>query len=104
LRLPLDEAILGLSQARHEFRVSQVQGLGHSYKPISFFFACSVATEVMRDPALGLVHMNPGACGHNGWHIARTLLRFTVEGGKISGVQAIELGPRGRRNATGKGG
>jgi hypothetical protein len=33
--------------------------------------------------------MNPGACGHNGWHLVRTLLRFTVEGEKISGVQAI---------------
>src|ERR1700720_3882956 len=49
--------------------------------------------KVMRDQALGLVHMNPGACGHNGWHVVRTLLRFTVEAGKISGVQAIELGP-----------
>jgi hypothetical protein len=51
----------------------------------------------MRDQTLGLIHMNPGACGHNGWHVVRTLLRFTVEGGKISEVQAVELGPRGRR-------
>jgi hypothetical protein len=55
------------------------------------------AEKVVRDPALGLLHMNPGACGHNGWHIMRTLLRFTVAAGKISDAQAIELGPRGRR-------
>jgi len=55
--------------------------------------------KVMRDPALGLIHMNPGACGHNGWHLVRTMLRFTVAGGKISGVEAIELGPRGRKPA-----
>ncbi len=53
---------------------------------------------------LGLVHMNPGASGHNGWHVVRTLLRFTVEGGKISDVQAVELGPRGRRQTTGSSG
>ena len=39
--------------------------------------------KVMRDQALELVHMNPGACGHNGWHVVRTLL-LTVEGGKIT--------------------
>jgi putative phosphoesterase len=53
--------------------------------------------KVMRDQKLGLVHMNPGACGHNGWHTVRTMLRFTVEKGEISAVEAIELGPRGRR-------
>jgi hypothetical protein len=50
----------------------------------------------MRDQARGLVHMNPGACGHHGWHVMRTLLRFTIESGKISGVEVTELGPRGR--------
>ncbi len=29
------------------------------------------------------------------------LLLFTVEGGKISGVQVVELGPRGRRQPVG---
>ena len=52
--------------------------------------------RVMRDTQLGLLHMNPGACGYHGWHKVRTLLRFTAESGKISGVEAIELGPRAR--------
>ena len=69
-------------------------------RPGLFICGHSHILKVMRDQALGLVHMNPGACGHNGWHIVRTLLRFTVEAGKISGVQAIELGPRGRRRAV----
>jgi hypothetical protein len=51
----------------------------------------------MRDSGRGLLHMNPGACGHVGWHSVRTMLRFTVGAGKISGVEAIELGRRGRR-------
>ena len=43
--------------------------------------------------------MNPGACGHHGWHQKRTLLRFTLSSGKISGVEAVELGPRGRKKS-----
>jgi hypothetical protein len=70
-------------------------------RPGLFICGHSHILKVMRDQALGLVHMNPGACGHNGWHIVRTLLRFTVEAGKISGVQAIEPGPRGQRQTVG---
>jgi hypothetical protein len=49
----------------------------------------------MRDEKLGLIHLNPGACGHHGWHTMRTLLRFTVDDGMLQGLEAIELGPRG---------
>ena len=69
-------------------------------RPGLFICGHSLILKVVRDQALGLVHMNPGACGHNGRHLVRTLLRFTVEAGKISGVQATELGPRGRRPAV----
>ena len=65
-------------------------------KPDLFICGHSHILKVMRDPALQLLHMNPGACGHQGWHLVRTMLRFTVEAGKISAVEAIEFGPRGR--------
>ena len=65
-------------------------------QPGLFICGHSHILKVMRDQPAGLVHMNPGACGHHGWHLVRTLLRFTVQEGKISGVEAIELGPRGR--------
>jgi uncharacterized protein len=64
--------------------------------PGLFICGHSHILKVVRDPALGLLHMNPGACGHHGWHLVRTLLRFTVESGGISAVQAVELVPRGR--------
>jgi putative phosphoesterase len=67
--------------------------------PGLFICGHSHVLKVMRDPALGLIHMNPGACGHHGWHKVRTLLRFSVEAGKISEVEAIELGLRGRLNS-----
>ena len=52
--------------------------------------------KVMRDQSLGLLHLNPGAAGHNGWHTMRTMLRFQITDGKIHDLEAIELGPRGR--------
>jgi putative phosphoesterase len=69
-------------------------------RPDLFLCGHSHILKVMRDQSLGLLHMNPGACGHHGWHEMRTLLRFTVEAGKISGVEAIELGVRGRAKRT----
>lgn len=65
-------------------------------RPGLFISGHSHILKVMRDSALGLLHMNPGSCGHVGWHQVRTVLRFTVDAGKISGVEAIELGRRGR--------
>ena len=38
--------------------------------------------KVMPDPKFGLLHMNPGACGIEGWHKTKTLLRFDVFEGK----------------------
>jgi uncharacterized protein len=66
-------------------------------RPGLFICGHSHILKIMRDPALELLHMNPGACGHHGWHLTRTMLRFTVETGKISAVEAIDLGPRGRK-------
>lgn len=72
-------------------------------RPGLFLCGHSHILKVMRDPDLGLIHMNPGACGHHGWHLVRTILRFTVTEAKVSALEAIELGPRGRdkqRKAT----
>jgi uncharacterized protein len=51
--------------------------------------------KAMPDPKLGLLHLNPGACGNEGWHKVKTLMRFTVEHGAIDGLEVIELGKRG---------
>ena len=67
-------------------------------RPDVFICGHSHILRVMRDQDLKLLHMNPGACGHNGWHKMRTVLRFGIEQGKISGVEAIELGVRGRKH------
>lgn len=67
-------------------------------KPGLFICGHSHILRVMRTD--GMVHLNPGACGHHGWHEMRTILRFTVAAGKLKEMDAVELGPRGRRVAA----
>ena len=49
----------------------------------------------------GLLQLNPGAAGHQGIHQVRTLLRFTLQAGKLTALQVVELGPRGGSAARG---
>jgi hypothetical protein len=66
-------------------------------RPALFLSGHSHILRVMRDPKLGnMLHLNPGACGHHGWHRERTMIRFCIDGARIHGVEAIELGKRGR--------
>jgi hypothetical protein len=52
--------------------------------------------KVMRDPQFGLLHINPGACGIEGWHKMKTILRFELCGGQLTNLELIELGPRAK--------
>jgi len=53
--------------------------------------------KVIPDKKLNFLHINPGACGNEGWHKVKTLIRFTLEAGRIGELQIIELGSRGIR-------
>lgn len=66
-----------------------------SNPPNLFISGHSHILKVMPDKKLDLLHMNPGACGHHGFHSIRTLLRFTIHEKKISQVEVVELGRRG---------
>jgi putative phosphoesterase len=68
--------------------------------PGLFICGHSHILKVMRDPELNLIHLNPGAAGHTGWHITRTLLRFHIDDAHVHKLEAIELGPRGRMAAA----
>lgn len=64
------------------------------HPPKLFICGHSHILKVMYDKKLGLLHMNPGACGKHGFHQVRTMLRFVVDGDKISDLEVIELGKR----------
>lgn len=63
--------------------------------PQLFICGHSHILKVMRDSQLGLLHINPGAAGIKGFHTVRTMVRFKVDAGKITDIEAIELGKRG---------
>ncbi|MGY8964414.1 MAG: metallophosphoesterase family protein [Flavobacteriales bacterium] len=45
----------------------------------------------------GLLCLNPGAAGHYGIHLMRTMLRFTISSdGQVKDLAVIELGKRGQ--------
>ena len=40
---------------------------------------------------LGLLHINPGAAGLQGWHQVRTLMRLTIDNGTFKDLEVIEI-------------
>ena len=59
--------------------------------PQIFITGHSHILKVMTDKKLNLLHMNPGAIGKHGFHKVRTMLRFTIDGGKIDNLEVIEF-------------
>lgn len=60
--------------------------------PDLFISGHSHILKVMYDKSLGLLHINPGAAGIQGWQKERTLIRLTIEGNKLSDCEVITLG------------
>jgi uncharacterized protein len=71
-----------------------------SQKPDIFICGHSHILKVMQDKTFGLLHMNPGACGHHGFHTIRTILRWEHYGKKIENLRVIELGRRGHLHTS----
>lgn len=59
--------------------------------PKLFICGHSHILKVMNDKKLGLLHMNPGAVGNYGFHKARTMLRFIIDGSNIKDLEVIEF-------------
>ncbi len=58
--------------------------------PKLFICGHSHILKVMPDKKLNLLHMNPGAIGKHGFHQARTMLRFEIDGTDIKNLEVIE--------------
>lgn len=59
--------------------------------PQLFISGHSHILKVMPDIRLGLLHINPGAAGLQGWHQVRTIVRFEIDGDKIDNLEVIEM-------------
>ena len=62
-----------------------------SRPPQLFISGHSHILKVQYDQRLGLLHINPGAAGLQGWQKVRTLVRFDINGETIENLEVIEL-------------
>ena len=72
----------------------RVRAVMMAEKPGLFICGHSHILKVMFDKQFSHVHMNPGAAGKHGFHQKQTLIRFSIEAGKIGSPEIIELGNR----------
>lgn len=65
--------------------------------PIDMFICGhSHIVRASRDKEMGgMLFLNPGAAGQQGFHRMRTIMRMEIRDGKIFGLEVIELGRRG---------
>lgn len=62
------------------------------YHPDIFVCGHSHILKVVRDPKRdGMLVINPGAAGIQGFHLVRTALRFRIEAGQIKDLEVFEL-------------
>ncbi len=83
---------IGGYPGRYKKRVSK---LLKDSKPDIYICGHSHICKVMRDKDLDLIHMNPGAYGHYGFHKVRTMLKFEIENKELKNLSVVELGYRG---------
>lgn len=59
--------------------------------PHLFISGHSHILKVMPDNKQNLLHLNPGACGKQGWHKVKTAMTFEIANAKIDKLKIIEL-------------
>lgn len=59
--------------------------------PKLFISGHSHILKVQYDKTLGLLHINPGAAGIQGWQTERTLVRLTIDGDQMRDLEVITL-------------
>lgn len=73
---------------------SNVRDLLVKGKPSILICGHSHLLKVAFDKKYNLLYINPGACGKNGFHTVRTIIRFAIDGKEIKNLEVIELQPR----------
>lgn len=64
--------------------------------PDLFICGHSHIALVMNDRKLGILVINPGSAGYNGFHKYMTAIRLQIDGKVIHDLELIELGERGK--------
>lgn len=80
---------------------SQARRLINESTPDVFVTGHSHVLQIEKDKRYGNMRfINPGAAGHQGAHLMRTLIKCQIIDGELKNLRLIELGPRGRRQTT----
>ena len=66
-------------------------------KPQIFVAGHSHILKVMYDKNLNCLYINPGAAGISGFHLVRTLIRFSIDKTDIKDLEVVELIENGKR-------
>lgn len=75
---------------------ARVRELLDTHQPDLYICGHSHILKVMPDHKRQLLHINPGACGRHGFHKMRTLVRFAIRDEKVTDLEVVELGKRGK--------
>ena len=74
----------------------RVKKMLSTYVPDIFICGHSHILRIAKDAALsGMLYINPGAAGNQGFHSMKTLVRFQVVEKEVRNMEVIELGKRG---------
>jgi putative phosphoesterase len=73
---------------------SRIKALLKAEQPDIFICGHSHILRVIYDKELHLLHINPGACGKEGFHMTRTMIRFTIDADKVKDLAIVEMGRR----------
>lgn len=60
-------------------------------KPHLFICGHSHILKVIPDPYFNLLHINPGACGKQGWQKVNTLIKLEINGPRVTDLKVIEF-------------
>ena len=61
------------------------------YHPDMFVCGHSHILKVVGDPLRNMLVVNPGAAGHQGFHVVRTALRFKIHEGRVLDMEVFKL-------------
>jgi uncharacterized protein len=70
---------------------ARVKTLLKAEQPDLYICGHSHILKIMPDPSLQLLHINPGACGNEGWHRVKTLVRFSILEQRVQNLEIVEL-------------
>lgn len=79
---------IGGRSGKYDFKARELIG---RYSPDIFVCGHSHILMVKNDPKAGLLYINPGACGLQGWQVERTALRVHIDEGKIHDMELFRV-------------